>query len=66
MTHPETWVSDPGWDEALVRWNIAEIPDDIYGCTVTGQPPPDGLSLWLSKREPGAEGEYYGAKSRCR
>lgn len=32
------------------RWDLNDIPDDIYEWTVTSQPPPAGLSVWIAKR----------------
>ena len=47
--HPRVEVSDPGWKAALKRWDLGALPKDIYGWTVTSQPPPDGLSVWATK-----------------
>jgi hypothetical protein len=46
--HPDAVVSDPGWPPSL--WDLDSIPDDIYGWTVNRLPPPDGLSLWMTRR----------------
>lgn len=44
LAHPAARSSDPG--RSPRRWNLAMVPDDIYGWTVTGEDPPSGLSVW--------------------
>jgi hypothetical protein len=34
---------------SLPRWNLTTIPGDMYSWMVNGQPPPVGLSVWISK-----------------
>jgi hypothetical protein len=37
----------------LPRWNLTAIPSDMYSWMVKNQPPPVGLSVWISRvREP--------------
>lgn len=51
--HPARVISDPGWDEALAKWDPDASPDDLYRWTVTDpHRPPDGLSVWLTKTDP--------------
>ena len=59
MTHPETQISDPGWKDAVVPWDITLIPDDIYGWTVDGGLPPDGLTVWVARGEIAADTRIY-------
>jgi hypothetical protein len=50
--HPARRISDPGWNEALEPWDLSAVPDDLYGWTVTGKNPPDGLSVWIARVDP--------------
>lgn len=47
--HPSAVCSDPGW--SIPRYALDEVPDDLYGWTVseTKKPPPHGLSAWVTK-----------------
>lgn len=51
MTHPATEISDPACGDAITHWDIGEVPEDIYGWTVDGGQPPDGLTVWLARGE---------------
>ena len=45
--HPAARASDPG--SSLVRFDLSEVPDEIYGWLVEAKPPPPGLSLWATR-----------------
>jgi hypothetical protein len=46
--HPAAVASDPGWPTS--DWDLSTIPEDIFGWTVDGRPPPAGLSVWMTRR----------------
>jgi hypothetical protein len=46
LAHPAARESDPAVTPA--RWDSAS--DDLYGWMVTNQPPPTGLSIWVTRR----------------
>lgn len=48
FVHPEARQKARAWIP-LPRWNLTTIPTDIYSWMVNGQPPPAGLSVWISK-----------------
>ena len=45
--HPAARASDPG--SSLVRFDLSEVPDEIYGWLVEAKPSPPGLSLWATR-----------------
>lgn len=53
LAHPATRYSDPGFTPAA--WEGSA--DDRYRWVVTGEEPPDGLSLWVGRAFDRADGE---------
>jgi hypothetical protein len=45
--HPSAQVGYPG--SGVIRFDLSEAPDDIYGWLVEAKPPPSGLSLWAAR-----------------
>lgn len=45
--HPEAQVSDPR--ASLARFDLTEVPDEIYRWMVEEQPPPAGVSIWATR-----------------
>ena len=45
--HPSAQVAVQG--SSVARFDLTEVPDDIYGWLVEGKRPPVGLSLWASR-----------------
>ena len=45
---PSARVPDPR--ASVARFDLSEVPDDIYGWLVEATPPPPGLSLWATRR----------------
>ncbi|MFI7680077.1 hypothetical protein [Actinophytocola sp. NPDC049390] len=48
LSHPDTKETAVGVNPN--RWDLAEVPDDLYSWMVTGEPPPSGLSVWFSRQ----------------
>jgi hypothetical protein len=56
--HPAARAPDPR--SSLVRFDLAEVPDEIYGWLVEAKPPPPGLSLWATRSaRTGVDGDEY-------
>jgi hypothetical protein len=45
--HPSAQVAYPG--SSVIRFDLSDVPDDIYGWLVEAKPPPAGLSLWAAR-----------------
>ena len=46
--HPAARRSDPG--SSVVRFDLSEVPDEIYAWLAEAKPPPPGLSVWATRR----------------
>jgi len=49
LAHPAARGSMPG--QSPRRWDLRQIPDDIYTWIVTGTEPPPGFSLWVARAD---------------
>jgi hypothetical protein len=50
--HPAAQDSHPR--SSVCRFDLAEMPDDVYGWLVEGERPPAGVSLWATRSARGA------------
>lgn len=57
LVHPEARQNARNWIP-LPRWNLTTIPSDIYSWMVNNQPPPVGLSVWISHVRDPEPGEF--------
>ncbi|MCT2587560.1 hypothetical protein [Actinophytocola gossypii] len=48
LSHEETVDSAVGVSPE--RWDLRQVPDDLYSWMVTGESPPGGLSVWFARR----------------
>lgn len=51
-SHPAAQDSHP--QSGVTRFDLAEVPDDVYGWLVEAKRPPAGLSLWATRSARGA------------
>ena len=49
LAHPRARSSMPGVSPR--RWDLSQIPDDLYSWMITGAEPPHGLSVWAAREE---------------
>ena len=50
LAHPAARSSMP--EPSPQRWNLHEVPDDLYTWLISDEPPPLGLSLWIAREDP--------------
>ncbi|MDW8339029.1 MAG: hypothetical protein RMM28_07830 [Thermoleophilia bacterium] len=51
LAHPDLQYSDPTLQARSRQWDLTGLPD-LYRWMTSGDPPPEGLHLWLSRIDP--------------